>query len=193
MFWVSARGVSTVPRTNMQNLASCASWCNRAEMRTLAARQLRRALTITPVPRSKAHPPRSHHKPIVRGHNAPDAAPGSGVAAAAAADTPKMTGRIAPSLFGRREEIVEDSWRDSEERTQSMRQTEKWAVITFVVTAPVAYGIFWYFGVLDDPSLSFSRSRMQPGAERDEARARVEAALAGAPAVAAAAASADSE
>tara|TARA_B110001452_G_scaffold19700_1_gene15867 strand:+ start:502 stop:996 length:495 start_codon:yes stop_codon:yes gene_type:complete len=152
--------------------------------RTLAVRNLRRALTSTPVPRAKARV----NKPIVPGHNAPDAAPSSG-GAAAAADKPRSTGKIAPSLFGRREEIVEDAWRDSEERTQSIRETEKWAVITFVVTAPFAYGIFWYAGVFDDPAQSFSRTRKtapERGSTADEARARVDAALAGTPPVAAA-------
>lgn len=164
--------------------------------RTLAARQLRRVLTggSIPTPRSKTRASRSQHKPIVHGHNAPGAAgavPGSG-GTAAAADEPASTGRLAPSLFGRREEIVEDAWRDSEERTQSLRETEKWAVITFVVTAPIAYGIFWYVGVFDDPTQSFSRSR-KTAADRDEARARVDAALAGAPPVASAASASDSE
>ena len=66
----------------------------------------------------------------------------------------------------------------SEARTENLRQTEKWAFITFVATAPLAYGLFWYVGILDDVTKSFSRERAASEGDDDPraiARARVDA------------------
>jgi len=75
----------------------------------------------------------------------------------------------------------EESWTNSQARTESLWQNEKWAVITFVATAPIFYGMFWYVGILDryNPmdELSKEESRGDQLKEeiRAEARANVEA------------------
>ena len=61
----------------------------------------------------------------------------------------------------------------SEARTESLRQTEKWALITFVASMPVIYGLFWYVGIWDDALESFTKKDRE--AARAAARAKVEA------------------
>ena len=41
-------------------------------------------------------------------------------------------------------------WLHSEERTSYLAQQERIALIAFVVSAPIAYGAFWYAGVFDE-------------------------------------------
>ena len=75
----------------------------------------------------------------------------------------------------------EESWTNSQARTDSLWQNEKWALITFVATAPIFYGMFWYVGILDryNPMDEFSKEERRGGQlEEDiraEARANVEA------------------
>ena len=41
-------------------------------------------------------------------------------------------------------------WLHSDERTSYLAQQERIALIAFVVSAPIAYGAFWYAGVFDE-------------------------------------------
>ena len=61
----------------------------------------------------------------------------------------------------------------SQARAENLRQNEKWALITFVATMPIVYGMFWYVGILDDALESYSKRDRD--AAREAARARVEA------------------
>ena len=108
-----------------------------------------------------------NQKPIVPGHNASEAS-----TSAAAEERPAK--KMAPSLIGREVPIDEDSWTYSKEREDAIKQTEKWALITFVVTAPIAYGVFWYAGVFEDGGKGTTRRRPE---DHEMARSRVETAL----------------
>lgn len=65
----------------------------------------------------------------------------------------------------------------SQARTDSLNQTEKWAFITFVATAPIFYGMFWYVGILDESPVGkfFSKEERKGGQLEEEIRAQARA------------------
>ena len=65
----------------------------------------------------------------------------------------------------------------SQARTDSLNQTEKWTFITFVATAPIFYGLFWYVGILDDSPVGkyFSKEERRDGQLEEEIRAQARA------------------
>ena len=71
----------------------------------------------------------------------------------------------------------EESWTNSQARTESLWQNEKWAVITFVATAPIFYGMFWYVGILDESPVGkfFSKEERKGGQLEEEIRAQARA------------------
>ena len=65
----------------------------------------------------------------------------------------------------------DNDWSHSEQRTEQLRRFEKVGVGVFIATAPVVYGLFWYFGLLD----SVSKDKKPPTqlSPRDEAQRRL--------------------
>ena len=70
-----------------------------------------------------------------------------------------------------------EEWTNSQARTDSLWQNEKWALITFVATAPIFYGMFWYVGILDryNPMDEFSKEERRGDQLEEEIRAEARA------------------
>ena len=69
------------------------------------------------------------------------------------------------------------SWTNSQARSDSLWQNEKWAFITFFATAPIFYAMFWYVGIVDryNPMESLSKKEGKPDQWEEEVRAEARA------------------